>query len=419
MKNVTDNIIWEDLREQIMCTKSAGLEKPLSKEIMNLLNELEVYRAELELENQRNTLAKDQAERESKEYIELFDYAPVGHITLSSEGKINRINLTAALLLGKDRRILIGESFDHYLSADSKEILKNFLNRIIENKAKETWELTLLSKGKMKEFEVTGVITDISNQCLITLIDISGHKKAQNHLIKSKEKAEKADRMKTSFLSTMSHEFRTPLNSIIGFSGILLQEFAGKLNAEQKKQLGMILSGGRHLLSMINDLLDLSRIEAGQLKANPEYFALKDVIEDVVKLEWPFAMSKGISIDFEISPEISTVKSDKQRLHQVLLNLINNAIKFTEKGSVKVNCNKENDFVKIEVIDTGIGIEKENLDKIFDPFIQVENELTRSQRGSGLGLSVSRKLIELLQGTINVKSEIGAGTTFTVTLPIL
>lgn len=234
----------------------------------------------------------------------------------------------------------------------------------------------------------------------------------------AKERAESADRLKSAFLATMSHELRTPLNSIIGFSGILLQEKPGPLNEEQKKQLGMVQLSGRHLLTLINDILDLSKIESGQLAINYESFNIQDIIEDVMEIEWPTARSKKLSIKFERTEGVGEIISDKQRIHQVLLNLLNNGVKFTEKGFVKIVCYEENNSIKVDMTDTGIGIKEENTAKLFTPFIQVENELTRKHQGTGLGLSICKKLMDLLHGTIQVKSEYGAGSTFSISLPL-
>jgi PAS domain S-box-containing protein len=233
----------------------------------------------------------------------------------------------------------------------------------------------------------------------------------------AKDAAESADRLKSAFLAVMSHELRTPLNSIIGFTGIVVQGLAGPLNEEQKKQLGMVQNSSRHLLALINDVLDISKIEAGQLEIHCSSFSLREVICQAVATVSPLAEKKGIALHTEIPPDAGDIISDQHRTRQILLNLVGNAVKFTDHGSVCVRCVCEEPWVSIAIQDTGIGIPPQHLKTIFEPFRQVDTGVARSREGTGLGLSICRRLVEHLGGFLFVESEPGVGSTFTVRLP--
>jgi signal transduction histidine kinase len=247
---------------------------------------------------------------------------------------------------------------------------------------------------------------------------LEDRERSQAQLREAKERAEAADRLKSAFLATMSHELRTPLNSIIGFTGILLQGMSGPLNAEQEKQLGMVGASARHLLSLISDILDISKIEAGQLAVAREPYDLRESIGKVVRSIRPLAEKKGLDLSVELSGAVGTMTGDARRVEQILLNLLSNAVKFTERGGIRVRCGIEPEGCVTRVTDSGIGIRDEELGELFKPFHQVDSGLSRKYEGTGLGLSICRKLVELMGGRIGVESRPGAGSTFTFILPV-
>ncbi len=234
----------------------------------------------------------------------------------------------------------------------------------------------------------------------------------------AKERAEGADRLKSVFLATMSHELRTPLNSIIGFTGVLLQGLAGELNEEQRKQLSMVDGSSKLLLALINDVLDISKIEAGQLELTPTQFDAADLIRQVAKTLSPMADAKGLKIVIRVSPNVSEIDADRRRLEQILFNLTNNAVKFTDKGQVSIEAQVVDEHLQVSVQDTGIGIREEDLDELFQPFQQIDASIQRRYEGTGLGLSICRRLVDLMGGRIWVESEYGVGSTFTFWLPL-
>ncbi|MBN9497304.1 MAG: PAS domain S-box protein [Alphaproteobacteria bacterium] len=235
-------------------------------------------------------------------------------------------------------------------------------------------------------------------------------------------RAEESDNTKSAFLAAMSHELRTPLNSIIGFTGILRQKLAGPLTEEQSKQLGMVHAAARHLLALINDVLDISKIEAGEVTVQPSKFDLNEVVDKIGAMIQPLADRRGLRllVDFRLADGKMT--TDQRRLEQMLLNLMNNAVKFTDTGSVSLVVDSvpgelQRDLVRLRVIDTGIGIKAENVPLLFQPFRQVDTGLARSHEGTGLGLAICRRLSEILGGNVEVESVWGQGSTFTLILP--
>jgi PAS domain S-box-containing protein len=284
---------------------------------------------------------------------------------------------------------------------------------------------------------ITLVKIEADSTMLVTQVDITARQHAESEvralneslerrvtertreLEQANAKLKELDRLKSEFLATMSHELRTPLNSIIGFSAILKQGMAGELNTEQTKQLAMIHGSARHLLGLINDLLDVSRIEAGRVELFHEQVDLGDVLRDVERTLAPMVAAKHLAYVTEIPPTLPTVVSDRKRLYQILLNLANNAVKFTEKGTVRVTvapAGEQNIFVAVQ--DTGIGIRPENIGRLFEAFRQVDGSARRVYEGTGLGLFLVRKLLTMLGGSVTATSEFGKGSRFTIALPL-
>jgi len=228
-----------------------------------------------------------------------------------------------------------------------------------------------------------------------------------------------ADRHKSEFLASMSHELRTPLNAVIGFSEVLLERMFGEINPKQEEYLQDVLSSGRHLLSLINDILDLAKIEAGRMELEVTDFHLPQAIDNSVTLVRERAARRSIALDVAIDPELGEIKGDERKVKQVLLNLLSNAIKFTpEGGRVDVHAGMVDGVAEISVSDTGVGIAPEDHEAVFEEFRQVGTDYAKKHEGTGLGLTLSRRFVELHGGKIWVKSQLGQGATFTFTLPV-
>jgi signal transduction histidine kinase len=217
----------------------------------------------------------------------------------------------------------------------------------------------------------------------------------------------------------MSHELRTPLNAVIGFSEVLIEKMFGDVNAKQEEYLHDILASGRHLLSLINDILDLAKIEAGRMDLDLEDFDVAQAIDNAVVLIRERATRKGLTLDTRLDRELGSLRGDHRKIKQVLLNLLSNAVKFTpEGGRLEVRAQRLDGQVEVSVADTGTGIATEDLEAVFEEFRQVGTDYAKKHEGTGLGLTLSRKFVELHGGRIWVKSQLGQGSTFAFTLPV-
>ncbi|PID38398.1 MAG: hypothetical protein CSA24_00630 [Deltaproteobacteria bacterium] len=382
---------------------------------------------------------------QEREYRELMMLANSIILRWSPEGVVTFINEFGQRFFGYSADELVGRHVmdtivpaDETTGRDLRELMnqvcadpKSFERNTNENVRKDgqrawidwTNKVVLGSDGEIRE--ILSIGSDVTERILTDrkLAAYREHLEEQvaartADLAAAKDRAESADRLKSAFLATMSHELRTPLNSIIGFTGILLQKLPGPLNDEQEKQLKMVQGSGRHLLALISDVLDISKIEAGQLEIAREPFDVGASLASVVATIEPSAEAKGLRLITAHEAERSPLVGDQRRFEQILLNLLSNAVKFTERGSIALATRTHDGFFEATVTDTGIGIAPDDQAKLFVPFFQVDTRLGRKYEGTGLGLSICRRLAELMGGTTWVQSELGRGSTFGFRLPV-
>jgi PAS domain S-box-containing protein len=275
--------------------------------------------------------------------------------------------------------------------------------------------------GTIIDVEINANAVEFADRKLSLCIcrDITERKKSENAMIEAKITAEAASRAKDEFLSTMSHELRTPLNSILGFSDILQNESFGEINDLQEEYLSYISKSGKHLLNIINNILDLAKAEAGKMKLNYETVYLSELLDEIrITLE-PLATKKNIDLNVIAEMPIDTIKADKTKFKEIFYNLVSNAIKFTpENGLVEINITTSGELLHISVKDTGIGIAKEYMDKLFQPFRQLNSYQNHEYEGTGLGLAITKKFVEMHGGNIVVISKPGEGSNFIFSIPI-
>ena len=528
-------------------------EQPLGTEgdPQKLHHELQVHQVELEMQNAELRQARDQLEVALEQYTDLYDFAPVGYLTLDREGTISRVNFTAAGLVGLERSQLVGRRFGLFVVNEARPALAAFLGRVFASIAKETCEVALLKERNSPLLvKIEAVAAASGQECRIALFDItesvlsrkairdtkgtskeallkvgksvdlailkveeaaeialrkaegapgtqesidsarlmveeaaeearllvnketeiarlklveiiSKHQlgeeamgavfkkikeaaeisqlkvekaaevasrvvlvEATNHeLRRQKDLGEAATRSKSQFLANMSHELRTPMTGVLGMLDLVL---LGNLEAEQREFISAAHSSARSLVLILNDILDMTKIEMGKFSIVAKPFSVRKCVAGTFNILFPAAKSKGLDLNLTVSANVpETLVGDQVRLNQVLTNLASNAVKFTELGKVEIRVVAGGSApggkreVTFTVTDTGIGIPADKRDLLFQAFSQVDQSHSRSYGGTGLGLVISKEIVESMGGTINYTSEEGKGSTFTCTIPFV
>lgn len=394
-------------------------------ELETALEELYVAEEEMRVQNDQLAIANIQIQAENRRYHDLFEFAPDGYLVTDSAGLIREINYAAAKLLNASQTALIGKPLANYVQLEQRQTFRTWLNQLHYSDRLTEWEVRICPRHALTIDAALTVSISRDHQGRPTSLrwlmrDITLRKQTEETLRKTQLQnlqLQENARLKSHFLAIMSHELRTPMNAIVGFSQLLLRQPNPPLAKNQANMVARIFSNGRHLLKLIEDILQAAKIEANGLELIPQNFNLVELINDI-KAEYD-SLAKQKNLDFEVHLDLANpiAINDSDRLRQVLVNLLSNAIKFTDVGGVKIKAwELPLDQIAISISDTGIGIAEENIKDIFIEFYQINQTITRQHGGTGLGLAISDRLVKLMGGKIEVESKLNQGSTFTIIL---
>ena len=376
------------------------------------------------LSRAQNAITKSEAR-----YRDLINRCPALVCEMTPDGQTLYANDAVAKLLGYDPEELLGKSWWDELVPREKRPIARQLAAAVRRRDVTDQELPVRARsGEIKYLLWTTANRYTDDGQLLTVvafgIDVTARKKAEeaqrqlDEARVARAEAEAANKAKTEFLAVMSHELRTPLNAIGGYAELLEMGLRGPVTPAQLEDLRKIRRSQRHLLGLINDIMNFARIETGHVSLSFDNVSVNETLAVLDALTEPQVASKGIHYEHGRCDPGLTVWADKEKTRQILINLVSNAIKFTPAGgSIRIECDQVDGTVKFLVRDTGRGIPKDKLEAIFEPFIQVNRQFTREQEGVGLGLSISRDLARMMNGELTAESEEGVGSTFTLTLP--
>jgi PAS domain S-box-containing protein len=408
----------------VISIATADTDRQFGPADVRLIN-LFAHQAAIAIENAR-LFAEVQSQKRYSE--SLVQNSPVAIVSVDIDGKVSSWNPAAERLFGYSQAEALSCNLD-VLTTTIPEMLEEAKDFTREMKGRTSFISTITRRGRrdgaVVEVEVLAAPVDEKDPYAGSLAiyhNITELKRAEQELQEAKEAAESANRAKSTFLANMSHELRTPLNAVIGYSEMLIEDAEEQGQEEFIPDLQKILEASRQLLSLINDVLDLSKIEAGKVEIYLETFDVMDLIQDVVSTVQPLVEKNANNLKIRNADDLGTMYTDLIKVRQGLVNLLGNASKFTEHGTIRLDTARQTvdgaDWITFSVSDTGIGMTPEQMKKLFQPFSQTEASMTRKYGGTGLGLEITRRFCEILDGDITANSEPGVGSTFTIRLPV-
>lgn len=379
---------------------------------------LQVFGSTVNITNRK--LAEERIIKNENKYRSLFEQSNDAIFIHGLDGQILDVNNRACEMLEYTKEKLKQRTILDLIPPDQRDVAAKGFSKIHEDGSIRIEIEHLKADGSRIVADVSAsVLEEYPDIVQAVLRDVTDRKRLEESLLQAKVAAETASRTKSEFLANMSHELRTPLNSIIGFSDALMEGYFGELNPKQVRYVQNVSNSGRHLLSIINDILDISKVEAGKMKLFPECIHVDSILEEMIALVQPIAAKKEIRINVIRDPKLENLLADKAKIKQILYNLLGNAIKFThDGGSITIYAHINDDMARFSIIDTGIGISPEDQKKLFRPFTQLDASVARKYEGTGLGLALVKEIVELHGGHIWVESKVGKGSNFTFELPL-
>jgi signal transduction histidine kinase len=447
--NSPDNLAQLRQRaEKMMGQRRTEASEPLNDIAQaRLVQELGVHQIELEMQNEEMQSTRLQMEELLSSYTELYDFAPAGYFTLGSAGTVLQANLSGALLFDLDRNRLVGSRFALFLDPTERSAFNRFLGKVFSTGELQHCDVSVDASRREHplHLRLEARIAEKKHECRVVAVDVTRLKRSESRFRelneqmeqkvldrtdsyrRAKHAAEEANAAKSRFLSVVSHEIRTPMNGVIGMADMLSLT---ELNDQQRGMVELIRESADSLLGIISEILDFSKIEAEKVELNPVPTNIAELAKRLIRLLEGVADKKSVKLAASIDPLLpKIIICDSVRLRQVLVNLVGNAIKFSSgdghKGAVQLCVNfqsleSDSGMLEIEIIDNGIGIgmDSETQERIFSPFVQANPTTKLRYGGTGLGLPISRSLVNLMGGELSLQSSPGKGSTFTIRMKV-